>query len=82
MVCQRCRGFLVCETFEDLNLETDSLHTGTRCINCGCIEDEVIRANRTHPSLSTRATPRGRRMGRNGHVAFSTRDSHKSVLIR
>ena len=46
MVCQRCRGLLVCETFDDLNIETDSLYTATRCINCGCIEDVVVRANR------------------------------------
>jgi hypothetical protein len=37
MVCQRCQGLLVCETFDDLNIDTDSLYTGTRCLNCGCI---------------------------------------------
>lgn len=46
MVCQRCRGLLVRETFDDPNIETDSLYAGTRCINCGCIEDAVVRANR------------------------------------
>jgi hypothetical protein len=46
MVCQRCRGLLVCETFDDLSIETDSLYNATRCINCGCIEDVVVRANR------------------------------------
>ena len=34
MVCQRCRGFLVCENFDDLGIETDS-------VNCVCIEDAV-----------------------------------------
>ncbi len=46
MVCQRCRGLLVCETFDDLSSGTDSLYRATRCINCGCIEDAVVRANR------------------------------------
>jgi len=46
MVCQRCRGLLVCETFDDLSIETDSRYTATRCINCGCIEDAVIHSNR------------------------------------
>ena len=62
MVCQRCRGFLVCETVDELSSDTDSLHT--RCINCGCVEDAVVRANRVHPLRETRATPRGR--GRKG----------------
>ncbi len=46
MVCQRCRGFLVCEIFDDLSPGMDALYTATRCINCGCIEDAVVRANR------------------------------------
>jgi hypothetical protein len=46
MVCQRCRGLLVCETFDDLSSGTDSLYNATRCINCGCIEDAIVRANR------------------------------------
>ena len=39
MRCQRCRGLMVCETFDDLNIKTHSLYSATRCINCGCIED-------------------------------------------
>jgi len=26
MVCRRCRGLLVCENFDDLGIETDSLY--------------------------------------------------------
>ena len=58
MVCQRCRGFLVCEALDELSSDTDSLQT--RCINCGCIEDAVVHANRAHPLGERRATPRGR----------------------
>lgn len=46
MVCERCRGLLVYETFDDLSVGTDGLYTATRCINCGYIEDAVVRANR------------------------------------
>jgi methenyltetrahydromethanopterin cyclohydrolase len=60
MVCQRCQGLLVCEIFDDLNIESDSLYTGTRCINCGCIEDAIVRANRVRPAVRARATSRGR----------------------
>jgi hypothetical protein len=68
MRCQRCRGLMVWETFDDLNIETDSLYSATRCINCGCIEDAVIRANRFHGSERTRVIPR--RRVRNGDDEF------------
>lgn len=60
MRCQRCRGLLICETFDDLNIETNSLYSATRCLNCGCIDDAVIRANRFHSSERTRVIPRRR----------------------
>lgn len=60
MVCRRCRGLLVRETFDDLRIETDARDTATRCLNCGCIEDAIIRANRSSRSGRRRATPSGR----------------------
>jgi hypothetical protein len=60
MVCQRCRGLLVQETFGDLIDKTGRLSTATRCINCGCVEDAVVRANRFRPSVRARALPRRR----------------------
>jgi len=60
MVCQRCRGLLICETFDDLNIETNSLYNATRCINCGCIEDAVVRANRFRRSENMRVSLRRR----------------------
>jgi NADH:ubiquinone oxidoreductase subunit B-like Fe-S oxidoreductase len=67
MRCQRCGGLLIRETFDDLNIETHSLYSATRCINCGCIEDAVIRTNRFHSSERTRVIPR--RRVRKGDVA-------------
>ena len=60
MVCHRCRGLLVCDTFYDLSIKADARYTTTRCINCGHIEDAVVRANRVRPSLNTQAPPRER----------------------
>ena len=53
MVCHRCRGLLVCDTFYDLSIKADAGYTTTRCINCGHIEDAVVRANRVRNSGST-----------------------------
>lgn len=60
MVCQRCHGLLVCEIFDDLNIDTDFLYKGTRCLNCGCIEDAVIRANRSRRLATMRRSRSGR----------------------
>lgn len=59
MFCQRCRGLLVRETFNDLSSESNSVNTATRCINCGYIEDAVVRANRVRELVSTPATRAG-----------------------
>lgn len=82
MVCQRCQGLLVHETFDDLNIETDSFYTGTRCINCGCIEDAVVRANRFRRSERTWVIPRRRRMVRKREVVFSESASQEHASIR
>lgn len=58
MVCERCRGLLVCEIFNDLNVVTNSFYIAARCINCGYIEDAVVRANRVSHSVITQTTPR------------------------
>ena len=68
MFCQRCRGLLVYETFGDLRVEAGCMCPATRCINCGYIEDSVVRANRLHPPLTKRSAPRG--IVRKGGVVF------------
>ena len=67
MICQRCRGMLVYETFGDQREEVDRMCQATRCINCGYIEDSVMRANRLHPPAPNRAAHR-RMVGRGGVV--------------
>jgi hypothetical protein len=60
MLCQRCRGLLVREVFDDFRRETSRLYRATRCINCGYIEDSVVRANRLRPPAPKRSGPHAR----------------------
>jgi hypothetical protein len=80
MVCQRCRGLLVCETFDDLSSGTDSLYRATRCINCGCIEDAVVRANRFRRSEKMRVS--SRRRSNTGNVERITLPSGVYASLR
>lgn len=57
MLCQRCSGLLVRETFDDLRVETGHICMAARCINCGYIGDAVVHANRLHPSPPKRTVP-------------------------
>ena len=82
MVCQRCRGLLVRETFDDPNIETDSLYTAARCINCGYIEDAVVRTNRFRRSERTRVIPHRRTRVRKREVVFSKSDCQEYASIR
>lgn len=68
MICQRCRGLLVYETFDDMRNAAGCMCPTTRCINCGYIEDSVVRANRLRPPMTKRSTPRG--IVKNGGVVF------------
>jgi hypothetical protein len=70
MICQRCRGLLVRESCDDLREEPGCMHPATRCINCGYIEDSVMRANRLHPAPVKRMGLRD--VVRKGGVAFNT----------
>ena len=60
MLCIRCGGLLLQNWWD--SLESGSERTpSTRCVNCGCIDDPVIRANRRRPArlhlTSTRGGP-------------------------
>ena len=59
MRCHRCQGLLVGHTFYDLRIKADARYTTTRCINCGHMEDAIVRANRVRASVSTQAPPGG-----------------------
>ena len=62
MACIRCGGLLVTDVFADLwELSGPMEFQGARCLNCGSIEDAVIRANRLQP--------RSEGMGNRAHFA-------------
>ena len=79
MICQRCRGLLVHETFGDLREEAGCMCPATRCINCGYIEDSVVRTNRLHPPATKRSELRG--MVRRGGVVFLRPHSERYCSI-
>jgi hypothetical protein len=58
MFCQRCRGLLVPEHFDDLREEIQHGDPPTRCINCGFVEDSVVRRNRLRAAASKSSRPR------------------------
>jgi len=75
MIYQCWRGLLVLETMDDQSIETHSASMATRCINCGCIEDAVMRANRFHRLKSIRAISERCRRMRKGNVMLSKSDT-------
>ena len=79
MLCQRCRGLLVRETFDGLSQGAGNLCMTTRCINCGYIEDSVVRANRLHLPAAKRMVPR--RIVRKGEVVFMKNHSERYASI-
>jgi hypothetical protein len=57
MSCTRCGGTVVMEGFSD-EKSSNVEFQGARCLNCGHIDDPVIRANRVQPALQ-RSRPAG-----------------------
>ncbi len=53
MLCRRCSGRLVRETFDDLREDIARLCSARRCSNCGRIEYAVVRANRLRAPSGT-----------------------------
>jgi hypothetical protein len=80
MMCQRCRGLLVHETFGDLIGEIARLCPVTRCVNCGCIEDLVIRANRLRLQMTNQSASHRRVRYRRGMFVDMRKQSGRSSL--
>ena len=60
MSCSRCQGLMVTETL--FNPREGSIHTWapvTRCLNCGNLEDSLIRRARCVPDQLRRSTRPG-----------------------
>lgn len=59
MTCHRCRGLLVHDqsvliTHFDLGAESGFIGLMLRCINCGYVEDSVVRVNRLRSTVVDR----------------------------
>lgn len=63
--CDRCGGLVVADSVFANRDETDNvwLLVG-RCVNCGWIDEPVIRANRLHPTAPERPASYKRRSGK------------------
>ena len=62
MTCHRCGGLLVkdqsvVEILHDLSEVTGCMGPTMRCINCGYLEDPVVRANRFRPRMAKQPAP-------------------------
>ena len=79
MLCQRCSGPIVYVAFGDLRKEADRMCIVTRCINWGCIEDAVLRANRLRPRAAKRSV--SNRTVRRGGVVFIKNHSEEYGTI-
>ncbi len=53
MICPRCSGTMVIEEFVDQR-STQEGFAGARCLNCGHIDDALIRANRVRLPVKLR----------------------------
>jgi hypothetical protein len=49
MPCMRCGGLMIENWWGGIGSVKQRKLQGSRCVNCGCIDDPVIRANRRHP---------------------------------
>ena len=57
MPCKRCGGFMVFDAFCDPQEKEPPTATGTtRCLNCGNIEDTIIRTNRASAHVQRHPT--------------------------
>lgn len=75
MLCMRCGGLFVIDDFIDLQQGRSEMRAqGYRCVNCGCIEDPTVRANRHHARSTKHLGPS--ELGRNGLVG--SRESIRS----
>lgn len=84
MLCARCGGLLVQERlFEATGMSSTEQVDYDRCVNCGAIEDAIVRANRqpARPPVRSRE-PRGPRVQHTGPAALmrcSTTSNHRGV---
>ena len=70
MPCTRCGGLVIENWWEFIEDASQQKLQGTRCVNCGAIDDPVIEVNRLRPHRARITVPRGIAAGM-GHVPVS-----------
>lgn len=61
MVCRRCGGFVVAENiYQDTKVASEPSRPPSRCVNCGNLEDPLIRMNRAVRSYVVRSVRHGK----------------------
>ena len=75
MLCKRCGGLLIENWWDPNNCVQPKRLLSTRCVNCGCIDDPVIRANRRHPHRARMTLTRGNV----NHAKFSRLSGMKEI---
>lgn len=58
MACARCGGLVVENWWDLIDEASQKWLQGTRCVNCGAIDDLVILANRLRPHPARIIAPR------------------------
>jgi hypothetical protein len=70
MPCIRCGGLVIENWWDCVEDVSQKKLQGTRCVNCGAIDDPVIEMNRLRPHRARITVPRGIAAGM-GHVPVS-----------
>ena len=70
MPCTRCGGLVIQNWWEFVEDASQQKLQGTRCVNCGAIDDPVIEVNRLRPHRARIIVPRGIAAGK-GQVPVS-----------
>ncbi len=63
MPCARCGGLVIANQGDSVDDVGQRKLQGTRCVNCGAIDDPVILANRLRPCHARNDGPRRGRVG-------------------
>jgi hypothetical protein len=59
MPCTRCGGLVIENWWECIEDASQQKLQGTRCVNCGALDDPVIEVNRLRPHRARIIVPRG-----------------------
>jgi|GEM_PF-4479753 hypothetical protein len=77
MACARCGGLVVENWWDLVDEASQKWLQGTRCVNCGAIDDLVILANRLRPHPARITAPGAAGMGKAPVPSFQHSRTHR-----